>query len=310
MEQWLRKCNLVIGDNGNGVDVSNLRITFTVKKTSVQTPNEAEIKVYNLASDTAAQIQREFSRVILQAGYKDNFAVIFDGTVKQVKSGRENGTDTYLHIMASDGDASYNFAVVNTTLAAGSSPSDHINAAAEPMAEHGTTVGHVGDVGGQKLARGKVMYGNSRDYLRQTAQSSDSDWSIQDGKLQVVPIRGLLPTQAVLLNSKSGLVGTPEQTNDGIKVRALLNPMLKIGGRIIVNNKDIELATISENKTTKTGEKKQPADKPATIADDGAYKVIKVEYTGDTRGNDWYCDMIAIDIDETAPTGEEVKSGS
>ena len=309
MEQWNRKCSLIIGGNGNGVDVSQLRITFTIKKTSVQTPNEAEIKVYNLSSETSAQIQREFSRVILQAGYKDNFAVIFDGTAKQIKTGRENGTDTYLHIFASDGDASYNFAVVNTTLAAGSSPTDHINAAAAPMAEHGTTVGHVGEVGGQKLARGKVMYGNSRDYLRQSAQSSDYDWSIQDGKLQVIPIKGLLPTQAILLNSKSGLIGTPEQTNDGIKVRALLNPMIKIGGRIIVNNKDIELATISENKTTKSGEKKKPADKPATIADDGAYKVIKIEYTGDTRGTDYYCDMIAIDIDESAPTGEEVKNG-
>lgn len=309
MEQWLRKCSLILGGNGNGVDVSNLRITFTVKKTSVQTPNEAEIKVYNLSSETAAQIQREFTRVILQAGYQNNFSVIFDGTAKQIKTGRDNGTDTYLHIFASDGDASYNFAVVNTTLSAGSSPTDHINAAASPMAAHGTTVGHIGNVGGQKLARGKVMYGNSRDYLRQSAQSSDSDWSIQDGKLQVVPVRGLLPTQAVVLNSKSGLIGTPEQTNDGIKIRALLNPMLKIGGKIIVNNKDIQLATISENKTTKGGQKAQPADKPATIADDGAYKVIKVEYNGDTRGNDWYCDMIAIDVDESAPTGKEAKSG-
>lgn len=299
MEQWLRKCSLILGGNSNGVDVSALRIDFTIKKTSVQTPNEAEIKVYNLSSETAAQIQREFSRVILQAGYQDNFAVIFDGTTKQVKTGRDNGTDTYLHIFASDGDTSYNFAVVNTTLAAGSTPTDHINAAAAPMAEHGTTVGHIGEVGGQKLARGKVMYGNSKDYLRQSAQSSDADWSIQDGKLQVIPIQGLLPTQAVLLNSKSGLIGTPEQTNDGIKIRSLLNPMLKIGGRIIVNNKDVQAATISENKSTKSGGKKQPADKPATIADDGAYKIIQIEYNGDTRGNDWYCDIIAIDIDET-----------
>lgn len=306
MEQWLRKCSLILGSGADGVDVSALRIAFTVKKTSVQTPNEAELKIYNLSSETAAQIQREFTHVILQAGYQDTFAVLFDGTTKQIKTGRENGTDTYLHIFASDGDASYNFAVVNTTLAAGSSPVDHINAAASPMSEHGTTVGYIGDVGGQKLARGKVMYGNSRDYLRQSSQNSDADWSIQDGKLQVVPIQGLLPAQAILLNSKSGLIGTPEQTNDGIKIRALLNPMLKIGGKIIVNNKDVQAATISQNKTTKGGQKQQPADKPATIADDGAYKIIQIEYNGDTRGNDWYCDIVAIDIDETV---NEAKNG-
>jgi hypothetical protein len=306
MQQWIRKFSLILGSGSDALDVSLLRCTFTIKKTSAQTPNEAEIKVYNLSSGTAAQIQREFTRVILQAGYESNYAVIFDGTTKQIKTGRENGTDTYLQIMASDGDAAYNFAVVNTTLAAGSSSSDHINAAGGAMGAHGVTTGHIGDVGGQKLTRGKVMFGSSKDYLRQSAQNSDADWSIQDGKLQIVPIRGLLPTQAVVLTSKTGLIGSPEQTNDGIQAKTLLNPMLKIGGKVIIDNKSVEMATISENKSSKSGDKKQPADKPATIAADGAYKIIKIEYNGDTRGTDWYCDIVCIDIDETI---QEAKNG-
>lgn len=305
MQQWIRKFSLLIGDDDEALDVSQLRCTFTIKKTSAQTPNEAEIRVYNLAKETVARIQKEFTRVILQAGYVENYGVIFDGTAKQIKTGRDNGTDSYLQIMASDGDAAYNFAVVNTTLAAGSSPRDHIAASAGAMGAHGVKTGHIGDVGGQKLARGKVMYGNSRDYLRQSAQSSNADWSVQDGQLQVVPLRGLLPTQAVVLNSKTGLIGTPEQTNDGITIKCLLNPLLKIGGKIIVDNKDIEMATISENKTSKSGEKKQPADKPATIADDGAYKIIKIEYNGDSHGTDWYCDIVAVDIDQTTEKAKE-----
>jgi len=299
LRQFIRKFSLVIGGEDDALDVSELRCTFTVKKTSAQTPNEAQIRVYNLSSETASKIQKEFTFITLQAGYEDNFAVIFNGTAKQIKIGRESSTDTYLEILASDGDLAYNFSVVNTTLAAGSTTSDHIKAAGDSMSEHGVTTGHIGDTGGTKLARGKVMFGNARDYLRQSSQNSDSDWSIQDGKLQVVPVTGLLPTQAVVLTAKTGLIGTPEQTNEGIQAKALLNPLIKIDAKVVIDNKSVEEATISENKTTETGQKKEPANKPAMIANDGEYKVIKVEYNGDTRGVEWYCDIVCLAIDST-----------
>lgn len=301
MQQWIRKFNILIGNkNNDGVDVSALRCTFKVTKTNAQTPNEAQIKIYNLTPETAARIKKEFTRVLLQAGYESNFGVIFDGTVKQFRIGRESGTDTYLEIQAADGDVAYNFAVVNTTLAAGSSPNDHINAAAGAMNSNGTKTGYIGNVGGQKLARGKVMYGNAKDYMRQTAQNSNADWSIQDGKVQVIPIKGLLPTQAVVLTSQTGLIDTPKQSNDGIEAKTLLNPLLKIGGKVIINNSSIESAALSG------GEKKEGDKKPAKIADDGAYKIIKIEYSGDSRGTEWYCNIVCIDVDETV---KEAKNG-
>ncbi|MGC8165472.1 hypothetical protein ACP3WT_28400, partial [Salmonella enterica] len=68
---------------------------------------------------TRQRIEQEFTRIVLQAGYAGNYGIIFDGSVKQVRRGRENQTDTYLDITAADGDSAYNFAVVNTSLAAG-----------------------------------------------------------------------------------------------------------------------------------------------------------------------------------------------
>lgn len=301
-QQYIRRCNLIVAtDKGEGLDLSGLRIKFSIKKSDAQTPNTAEITVYNLAEDTAHRIRKEFSSISLQAGYESNYGVIFAGNIKQVRMGRENGTETYIVIAAADGDEAYNGAVVNTTLAAGAKQSDQINASAGAMAGKGVQKGHIADTGSAKLPRGKVMYGMARDYLRQSAAASNTSWSIQDGKIQFVELTGVLPNQAVVLNSKTGLIGTPEQTNDGIKARCLLNPMLKIGGKVLIDEKDIAEAKLPDTK------KDAQANKPATIAHDGLYRVLLVEYQGDTRGNDWYSDLVCLDIDATQPPGKQVK---
>lgn len=301
--QYLRQCTLIVaGKSGDGLDLSPMRIKFKTKKSDAQTPNTAEIRVYNLAPETAQQIRKEFTTVTLQAGYESNYGVIFTGNIKQVRFGRESGTDTYIDIAAGDGDDAYNFAVVNTTLAAGAKQSDQIAAAGDSMAGRGVGVGFVADTGAQALPRGKVMYGMARDYLRQSAEASETTWSIQDGKLQLVSLTGTLPNQAIVLNSKTGLVGTPEQTNDGITVRCLLNPLLKIGGKVLIDEKDV-----AEAKLPDTPEKGAPANKPASIVSDGVYRVLTIEHAGDTRGNDWYSNIVCLDVDETAPPGKQVK---
>lgn len=101
--QYKRKASLLLVDDDEVLDLSNLRFRFQVKAMDVESPNNAAIRVYNLSRDTLVKIRGEFSRVILQAGYDNNFGVIFDGTIKQFRIGREGTTDTYLDILAADG---------------------------------------------------------------------------------------------------------------------------------------------------------------------------------------------------------------
>jgi hypothetical protein len=299
--QYIRRCNLLVaGASGEGLDLSGLRIVFKVKKSDAQTPNTAEIRVYNLAESTAKQIREEFKTITLQAGYEANFGVIFAGNIKQVRFGRESGTDTYIDIAAGDGDDAYNYAVVNTTLAAGATQEAQIQAAAGALSERGVGQGFIADTGTQALARGKVMYGMARDYLRQSAEASETTWSVQDGKLQFVKLTEVLPNQAVLLNSKTGLIGTPELTNEGLKARCLLNPLLKIGVRVKIDEADV-----AEAKLPSTGQK-APTNAAASTAQDGVYRLLVVEHGGDTFGNDWYSDLVCLAVDPTAPAGQQV----
>lgn len=300
--QYLRRCNLLVSTaSGAGLDLSDLRIQFYVKKSDAQTPNAADIRIYNVEPNTIARIQREFSRVVLQAGYEANFGVIFDGNIKQVRSGRENGTDSYLDIAAGDGDSAYNFSVINTTLAAGATQADQIDALAGSMASRGVRRGHTGDTGQVKLPRGKALYGMSRDRLRQSAEASNTTWSIQDGKLQFVPRTGVLPGQAIVLSSKTGLVFQPEQTNEGIKARSLLNPNLRVGGSVRISERDVLAAIVPGT----SGDAQ--VNRPPDIASDGLYRVLVTEHSGDTRGNDWYSDITCLDIDSTQPLNNQVR---
>lgn len=304
-DQYLRKCNLVFANaSGDGLDVSELRIVFAIKKTDGQTPNTANIRVYGLNSDTRNRIQTEYTDVLLQAGYEQNFGVVFTGTAKKVIKGSDNNTDPFLEIQAADGDTAYNFSTVNATISAGASQRDQIDQIAKVMKAKGVQTGSVQVDDTQKLPRGKVMYGMSRDYMRQSSSSGGSSWTIQNGVLQVIPLTGVLPDQAVVLNSGTGLIGRPEQTNTGIKFRCLLNPFILVGGSLQIDQKDIQEAQAE----TDPASTKKDKDAPATIEADGFYRVITLSYTGDTRGTDWYCEGEALDIDATVPKKDSVKS--
>lgn len=292
--QYLRSCKLIVATgNGNGLDLSALRIKFSIKRSDTVTPNTADIRVYNLDEKTAIQIRKEFTRVILQAGYQGNEGVIFQGNIKQVIIGRESATDTFIDIVAGDGDRAYNFAIVSTTLAAGSRQADQINAASSAMASKGTTLGHVGDLPANQLPRGKVMYGNARKYLSDAAGTSSKIWSIQDEKITFVGKKTYLPGEAVLLTSKTGMIGTPQQTNEGVNVKCLLNPNIKIAGRVKIDNASIQRFKIN------LAVPNSPANIPAPLSADGVYYVLVVEHQGDTRGVDWYTNLICLLIDPT-----------
>ena len=312
--QYIRKCDLIVSDDsGNGLNLAGLTIRFAIKKTDGQTPNTAAIRVYNLNEDTKKRIQKEFTRVNLQAGYESNYGVIFDGNVKQFTIGSENVVDHFLDIQAADGDAAYNFAVVNATLAAGSKQRDQIEAAAKTMGQLGVSTGYVApdddpdSEDEDELPRGKVMYGMARNYIRQSAETTRCSWSIQDGKIQVIKLASVLPNQAIQLNSKSGLIGTPEQTNDGIKFRCLINPMLAIGGKVQINEGDIQKAKLDDQPPAKDGKKPEKPKKPAELQHDGIYRLLSATISGDTRGNDWYIDGVCLSIDQTAPPNKKVK---
>jgi hypothetical protein len=297
--QYLRQISLKIGNDQTALDLSDLRIRFSVRRGDLKTPNSADIRVYNVSDQTAQRAQKEFERIVLQAGYAGNFGVIFDGTIKQVRRGRESQTDTYIDITAADGDSAYNFAVMSASLAAGSTPDDHLQAALKSMESRGITMGEGSALSANKLPRGKVMFGMTRDYLDTLGKTQDLSWSFQDGKLTLIPNTAYLPGEVVVVNSATGMVGLPEQTQNGITVKMLLNPSVKVGRRLQINNASIQQMRYGLGIGDQRGN--AMAQVSVHLDSDGFYRSIVVNHSGDSRGNEWYTDVICLAIDATIP---------
>jgi hypothetical protein len=298
-----------------GIDLSALKIVFRVEAFDAESPPTALIRVYNVSDNTAKLIANAAEQqVTLQAGYESgNYGVIFKGTVVRTRTGRENNLNSFVDIMASDLDTWFNFGVVSKTLAAGSKLSDQLSTILASAQQSGAGQGSIPtNIGtGGTLPRGKVLFGLGRDRLSDVADSAGASWSIIDGQLQVIPLTGYAPGEAVQINSQTGMIGVPEATTSGIEVVTLLNPNIKLGTRVQLNNSDIVTTT---TKAAKIEGQSVPVGFPsitgiqffASLSADGFYRVIVAEHEGDSRGEPWYTKITCLSVDQSAAPSNSV----
>jgi hypothetical protein len=286
--------------------LSQFRFTFQTRNSDRATPNTAHIRVYNLKPETVRKIGTEYKEVLLQAGYETGkFGAIFFGTIVQTITGKERNVDTFVDIFAADGDLWHNNSFINKTIAAGATQKDIINAVVNtsgpdyPLKYSSDAPGIIGGAQGVQnaLSRGKVLFGLSRKYATDWATTNGFRWSIQNGEFVPVPIAGYRPGEAVVLNSSSGLIGVPEATEGGVNVRALLNPLIRIGCLVQIAQNDI-VRYIQQQNGLSFGSGSPPAATPTTEA--GFYRVMTAEFEGDTRGQPWYVDMVCLAVDISA----------
>lgn len=302
-EMWQRRCSLLLTDGSDeALELADLHVQFEVKQEDIGSPDNARIRVENLSRDMESRVQKEYQRVVLQAGYWGSpYGVIFTGTIKQFRKGRADAKTTYLEILAADGDTAYNYAVLNETLAAGSTPKQRADAIVKKMAEKDTKPGTVNmpNTGGI-LPRGKVLFGLGRVLLRQTTNDRGASWNMLRGKLNITPLDGYLPGEAVVLSAATGLIGRAEQTEQGVVARCLINPQIRVGGLIKIDNKSINATEAAPGEAISAGQmpfdRYGPPQMLADVAADGLYRVYVAEFSGDTRGQEWYCDLIALAV--------------
>lgn len=298
MQQYNRKLSLIVGANGGAaLEFSEFRVTFVVRRGDIQTPNSLDARIYNLSANTMRRITNEFTRVVLQAGYEGNFGLIFDGTIKQSRIGRESATDSYIDITAADGDEAYNFSTLALSLAAGAKPADSVQGFLQVMAKAGVTQGYQPEFSSSGSVRGRVHYGLARDELREFCENNNCTWSIQDGKLTFVPLTAYIPGEIPVISAATGMIGVPEQTANGIQVRVLLNPAIKIGQRIKLDNATINKLRFGLD-TQSQAQNEALAQHVKTNAD-GLYYVMWSDHYGDTRGEAWYTDLTCLAVDAT-----------
>lgn len=293
--QWKRKAQVIIGKDGRGLSIKDLRVAFEVQKTAEPAPNIAVIRIWNLSPSNEQLIKTEYDDVLLNVGYEDAMRLVFRGNIKHVYRYRD-GNDFITEIEAADGDKDFRTAIINETLAAGTSNDEVVKRAVKSF-KGGTTQGYT-KVKKRTRLRGKVISGATRDVLNDIARESGANWSIQDGQLVIVPASGYLPNEAAVIRSDTGMLGSPEVNENGVTVRCLLNPQLLVNGAIKLDNNGIKAQAQKLGKTAKGNEdvvtQRRQLNEPVRLSPDGIYKILKLTHKGDTRGGDWISEIESV----------------
>lgn len=268
MKQYLRYYILQIGNDKESIEISNLRIKFSIRHTHDKTPNKATISIYNLNPSHRNQIvNKQYSKVALSVGYgsPDNCRLLYSGQITKPKVLRQ-GLDYTTEIECDDGATDYRNAFMNVTLSAGCTHSDVLDQCLKTMTD--VEPGVVGLDGDVTLPRGRVCYGKTHRFLSQICNHHFSEYSIQNGRLIILKADYCQPGEAVVLSQETGMINSPRVTNNGLEVTCLLNPSIQVGGIIRIDS----------------------------IVDDydGDYKVTSMESTGDTHDNDWTNKLTAV----------------
>lgn len=297
--QYLRRAQIIIGSNGQGISVTDLRIEFKITKTLTPAPNEAVIKIYNLSQANQNLIQKTFKEVLINAGYKDSMRLIFRGNIKRVFHYRK-GNDYITEIEAGDGDHDYRHAFMNLTLSAGTTDAQLLTAAVQSFSS--TIMGTIGIDTTKQRSRGRAIFGSTRHILNTVARASNANWSIQDGALTIIGASAVSPTEAIVLNSETGLLSAPTLSDKGIEVKALLNPQFTVNGTLKLDNNNIRLKVHAAKEPKQNATAKPKA--PIRLDPDGLYKIIRFDHDGDTRGPKWITDIICIGVGQPIPQEE------
>lgn len=333
-QNWMRHFELqLVDENGKGIDLSDFKVTFTIDWFNISSASRVgTFKIYNLSSDTANRITgKEFSKLRLIAGYDGiapevsasdvgvvrnvdastvgqtdgrNYGLLFSGDLRYAVTGKDNPVDSYVLIQACDTDLAFSTAITMQTLAAGYTTEDMFTLLMKDFEAKGATVGRIPTFPTTVFPRGRTLFGSTRKLMDNVAAQCGATWQFVDGQLNMLT-DGEYMHEAIVLNSATGLIGMPQQTiGNGINVRALINPNIRVNGliqldqasvfRTALSNNDIAMAggQITDQNTDGNITLSGTTAQPASIATDGVYIVRGIMYTGDTRGQAWYMDMM------------------
>lgn len=232
------------------IESGSLRVGFGVTKNLKEEPNKANVKIFNLSPSHRNQLEQKPDGVAvsIEAGYQPDpnaapdLSRIFLGTLRTSITVRE-GPDLVTGLESADGEkqvqtsrVAKSFARGTTTdavfreLAKGIGVGDgNLEAALKTIKAKFSGAGNV-------FPGGTVIYGSAAREMTRICASLDLEWSIQDGKLQILERGKTTLSKALVLSKDTGMLDSPTVDNKGVlTVKTLMIPDV-FPGRIVVLN--------------------------------------------------------------------------
>lgn len=288
-------------ENDIEMDVSHLRCVFRVSQASQTHASVCQLTVFNMNIETEKAVIEEGLQIRIDGGYQEGqYGTIFEGDIAQVIRNRENGVDYKLEILALCGSTMFDWNFSRCSVAAGSKPREVAEAVAK-SARQPIEVGEVSEnLSEQTLPRGKVIFGQPSKYLRDLTIGNDAYYWSEEEKLVIKKVADEIPEGQVLALSPgdpnkgvsaTGLVGTPQYGDDGIRIKMLLDSRVKPLSMVKIDNEIIRRQLI---RLSGDGKPSNQTPQQGQFDEDGEYQVFSVTHSGDTHGDEWFTDVVGI----------------
>jgi hypothetical protein len=270
----------------SAIVIEQLKVKFKVVKNLRKEPNTGEITIWNLAPTTRAQLQAKGCRVWLSAGYAPapgqpgTVSQIFQGDARFIQHTRE-GADWLTKIELGDAERAFKHSRANSSHKGGTTRASVLSKVAKSAGwdpgdlSLAVNYPELQDV----LQNGYAAHGPTVKVIDDLLKPKGFTWSLQNGGLQILPLKGYMPAPAVQLDSDHGLIGSPafgsSQTKgkaQTLQIKSLLQPGLDPGQRIYLVSAAFK-GTLVIQKTTLTGDSE-----------------------GSSDGKEWYAELEAVPV--------------
>lgn len=283
-ELFNRKAEMIILNPADSTarTLADLRVEFSIEKTSESTPNTSKISVYNMNEANRDFLETENLKIIFSVGYEGIGDVaplvqqVFSGDVVRVTT-EKKGPDFFTTLECGDSEVAIEKTHFDKSYAAGfpiwsASGASVIKDVIESL---GVTINNENLQGLEetKFINGTTFSGPVKKILDDFVSTQGLEWSVQDGELHIrPPAQG--KTRVVSLSKDTGLVGIPIRRENGIEFVSLMNPLIKPTETIKIESTQGGLKAI-----------------------DGFFVVKRVEYKGDTREGEYQLKGQAIEVE-------------
>lgn len=244
-EIWDRVYTLEVGDQAELLRVDGTRgspanIRFVVTQHADALTSLAEITVYGLAPETRERFYKEYTRVKLEAGFRNNSALIFEGTIYNVAIGRQ-GANTFVTLYCRSIGSEWESAHVNQSWGGSTPAKEVIRGVAESF---GYPVEFVGDFDGlPPFTDGATISNSSKAVLQSLARRFSFSWSVKNFRVTLVKLGAAREGAESLyrIAADTGMKGSPQIRERGVDVTVAMNPDISPYDRFIVENATAEL---------------------------------------------------------------------
>lgn len=268
-----REYELSVKNRDASISIKEARISFEITKSLVGKENTAYISIYNIGKETRELISRDYSTLMLKAGYAGNHLSQLIGGDITSSYVTKTQSDSITRLQVIEGSRRLRERIIDISLNNNPTLKDVLERVSYKTDYPLKVVG---------LDQGKVFDKSYSDQgpvdiiLDHIAMRFPFKWSLQNGTLLIVGQKANSGTANFVLNSGTGLLLNPDSIKlyesridtdiiekDKKNILALLQPNLSVNDIIEVDSQDIK----------------------------GNYCVTKIKHTGDTMANEWYSNI-------------------